>query len=202
MPIKKKAADDAIAELAVVKKARFGIKGRTFDPARLAVLNRLAATMVARREKADLLFKEAKVKQAEKEYDALMKDLETMKRKKKELLAIGDKAPETTSTKKQKIEEIGDKEAEPPKKTAHSGRKRGGRTVRVTPDPFLKKPIRGTTGDNDKRRSHWAKQPAGYIKEKLEQIGHKVSAQSLKGPTGLKKPQLLQLLYSADKNIV
>ena len=202
LPIKKKAADDAIAELAVVKKARFGIKGRTFDPARLAVLNRLAATMVARREKADLLLKEAKVKQADKEYDALMKDLETMKRKKKELLAIGDKAPETTSTKKQKIEEIGDKEAEPPKKTAHSGRKRGGSTVRVMPPSFLKKPVRGTTGDNDKRRSHWAKKPVGYIKEKLEQIGHPVSAQSLKGPTGLKKTQLLQLLYSADKNIV
>ena len=152
--------------------------------------------MIARRAKAEVLVeeakeeevgksKDAKLKQAEKEYVALMKDVETVKRKKKGLLAIGDQAPENTS-KKQKTEELGDKEAEPSKKTAHSG-KRGGRTVRVMPDRFLKKPTQGTTGDNNKRRSHLAKKPVGYIKDQLDKRGHKIPANLLKGPTRLKK---------------
>ena len=72
------------------------------------------------------------------------------------------------------------------------------------PDRFLKKPPieQGTTTDNDKRKSHWAKKPTGYIKDQLDKRGQNIPAKMLKGPNGLKKPQLLKMLYNLDKNIV
>ena len=70
------------------------------------------------------------------------------------------------------------------------------------PDRILKKPTQGTTGDNDKRKSHWAKKPVGYIKDQLDKRGHKIPANLLKGPTGLKKDQILKMLYNIDKDIV
>ena len=145
--------------------------------------------------------------------DEVVVAIANVKRRQEEILATtgGEKKPKgsgdnrykkTEPRKKQKTEELGDKEAEPSKKTAHSG-KRGGRIVRVMPDRFLKKPTQGTTGDNDKRRSHWAKKPVSYIKDQLDKRGHKIPANNLKGPTGCKKNNfsrchtiLIKKLYS------
>ena len=142
-----------------------------------------------------------KAKDTATRMDEVVVAIENVKRKQDEILATATKPKgrednqynETEPPKKQKIEE-----AEPAKKTARSGKK-GGRTVQVK---ILKKPTQGTTGDNDKRKSHWAKKPVGYIKDQLDKRGYKIPAKLLKGPTRLKKIRfsrcytiLIKILY-------
>ena len=90
------------------------------------------------------------------------------------------------------------KEAEPQKKSAHPGKASGTKSA-SSYGPAREG--RGVGDNSNTSKPYWEGRPAQKIKDRLNQLGHVISADKLRGPNKLTKADLLQMLYKLDKNI-
>ena len=54
--------------------------------------------------------------------------------------------------------------------------------------------------DNNTSKAYWEGRPPQKIKERVNQLGHAIPADKLRGPNALQKGDLLKMLYKLDEN--
>ena len=124
---------------------------------------------------------EERAKQLEKEYEDLMKDVESGQAEKKT-----PKSPRSPKAGERTVKSDKFKKASQQKPQ-----------VKINPTTGFAD--QGTEIDKSKVRTHWNSKGIGYIKDQLELRGFKISNQQLKGKNRLTKKDLLGMLYTHDK---
>ena len=124
---------------------------------------------------------EERAKQLEKEYEDLMKDVESGQAEKKT-----PKSPRSPKAGERTVKSDKFKKASQQKPQ-----------VKINPTTGFAD--QGTEIDKSKVRTHWNSKGIGYIKDQLELRGFKISNQQLKGKNKLTKKDLLGILYTHDK---
>ena len=134
--------------------------------------------------------------------DEVVVAIANVRRKQEEILATtgkGEKKYKGSGDNRYKDQEANDKDAEPQKKSAHPGKASG---TKSTSSYGPAREGRGVRNNSNTSKPYWEGRPPQKIRESLNQLGHLIYADKLRGPNNKsEKEDLLKVLYKLDKNI-
>jgi hypothetical protein len=122
-----------------------------------------------------------KAKEAAAQMDEVVVQIANVRRKQDEVLATtgGEKKPKGSGDNRCKDQEANDKDAEPQTKSAHPGKASGTKSA-SSYGPAREG--RGVGDNSNTSKPYWEGRPPQKNGERLNQLGHVISADKLRGP--------------------